>query len=359
MPLFAGPGVTPSLRGLTTNVVNLQPGQVYTVPPGWFYAKTGKYTTLQEFDPITTCYRGVGAGPTDGFMEFNYSDGNNYRLANQTGCAVGARVTVAGSAYTSRPTVAASAGNSIWLPIIGGLVNTTVTVTNGGVSYTYPPQVLFAAPPSPGVQATGYCTISAGAVTSVTVTDQGAGYISPPTIQFINDPREGVNGVTAGYNASAIATLTGAGTLAALLCLDHGTPLTSLPTLTITGGGGASGAGIVIMDWTVTSYSIIPSSSGAGYSGNVLISAYGGFTTSPAAYTNPTIEQNLLKGRSAQIIAALSGAALTTAGQSVQDGGIYPGVPNWISQFNTPPTTAAFVTLNVGGVQDVSILLTT
>ena len=47
MALFSGQGVTPSLKGTTTNVVTLQAGQVQTLSPaGWYWVKTGLYTTL-------------------------------------------------------------------------------------------------------------------------------------------------------------------------------------------------------------------------------------------------------------------------------------------------------------------------
>src|SRR5665213_55996 len=103
--LFSGPGVNPSLKGAITNVINLQAGAVYPIGPntagggGWFNAKPGKYTVLQEFDPITGIWRGIGAGSTGASIEYMYSDGQNYRLANQSGCVVGARVVNAGSGY--------------------------------------------------------------------------------------------------------------------------------------------------------------------------------------------------------------------------------------------------------------------
>lgn len=359
MPLFAGPGVTPSLRGLATNVFTLQAGEVFTIPAGWFSPKPGRYTVLQEYDPITTIWRSIGAGPSSAHMELMYSDGTNYRFANQTGCCVAARVVVAGSGYTSAPTCTAGSGSSIWRCIVGGAVSTSVTVSNGGSNYTYPPTVLFSAPPTPGVQATGYCTLTSGAVSSVTITDQGAGYSSPPTISFINDPREGVNSVTQGFNAAAVATLTGAGTVTAVVCLDHGTALTSVPALTISGGGGSNATAVAIMNFTLTAYTISGNSSGAGYFGSVLISAFGGYTTSTAAYTNPTIEQSPYRGRQALIVGALTGSALTVTGQSVSDGGSYPGVPTIISYYNSPPATGAAMGASVGGATDVCVLLTT
>ena len=352
MGLFSGPGLTPSLKGVPTNVISLSAGECWTIyPAGWWVIRQGKFTTIQQYDPITGIWRTIGAGASAGGVEYIYSDGENYRLANQTGCVVGAIVTAAGSAYTSAPTVTATAVSGTTSPIfraiVGGAVNTSVTVTNGGVNYTYPPIVLFSAPPAGGVQATGHCTLASNAVTSVTVDDQGAGYASAPTITFVNDPREGVNGVTQGSNAAAIATLTGSGTVTAIVCVDHGAPLTaqtSVPTLAISGGGGSSATATAIVDWTIQAYTV--TSSGTGYSGAVVVSAYGP-TLSGAAYTNPTIQYNLVKGRNAFIVAANS-TNITATGQTVSDGGVYPGVPSLITYYNQPPTTAAVLEFHDG-----------
>ena len=361
MALFSGQGVTPSLKGTTTNVVTLQAGQVQTLSPaGWYWVKTGLYTSLQQYDPITGIWRAVGAGDNTAVDHFIYSDGVNYRLANQTGAPVGALLTNAGSGYTSAPVVTASAGNSIWRAIVGGAVSTTVTVTNGGSNYTYPPIVQFQAPPSYGVQATGYATLTNGVVTSVTVTNQGAGYASAPIVQFINDPREGVNGVTQGYNAAATCTLTGAGTVTAVLCVDHGQGgLTSLPTLSFAGGGGSSAAATAIMCWSITGYTA--GTAGAGLAGSVArITAEDAFPTTSPAYTNPFTQSGLVKTRNADIKAPISGAGITATGAVVYDGGIYTSSPTpLVVPTASVVTTAPVVTFAMGGQSDTSYIMQT
>src|ERR1700674_130646 len=227
---YGGPGVTPSLEGLPGTTLNLQAGQTFIIPSGVFQLGLGPYTAFQEADPITGIWRTVGTGMAGGGMGgaagplWNvHSDGVNWRLANQSGCAVGAVVTTAGSGYTTPPTVVASAGGSKWSAIVGGAISATVTVTNGGTGYNYPPLVVFSLPPALGLPASGYCTLSGTAVSTVTVTDRGAGYNAPPTISFIIDPREnGINGLTPGSGAAAVASLTGAGTITGLVCVDHG-----------------------------------------------------------------------------------------------------------------------------------------
>ena len=355
MPLaMGGQGVQPTLRGQPTDIFTLQAGQCYIVPSGtWYIGK--KYARIQQLDLVTGVWRNVG---DDGPWGYVRSDGNNIRLANQTGCAVGALTTNVGSAYTSAPVVTPSAGASIWQSIVGGQINTTVTVMQGGSGYTYPPFVAFSAPPYPGIQATGYCTLSAGAVSTVTVVDQGAGYTAPPTVTFFNDSREGLNGTTVGSGAAAITSLTGAGTVTGLLCLDHGNPLTSLPTLAFSGGGGASAAATTIMDWCITGYSVTGGgtvyTAGAGF---VEVSAVQRLTAGTASGTNPTMMAQILRQRRAAIVAPTSaGGVITATGLQVADGGHYPYAPGQndtlIVVGQAIVTGAANLALTVGGIND-------
>ena len=358
MGLFSGSGLTPSLKGVPTNVVNLVSGQCFTLTPaGWYYIKLGIYSTLQQFDPITQIWRTIGAGSANGVVEYVYSDGVNYRVANQTGCPVGALITNAGTGYTSAPVVTASAGGSIWRAIVGGAVSTSATITNGGVNYTYPPLIQVSAPPPGGIQATATCTISSGAVNAITITNQGAGYASTPTLTFVNDPREGVNGVTQGYNAAATVVLTGAQTVTGLLCLDHGAGgQASIVTLSFSGGGGASAAATAIMCWSITAYAA--GTAGAGLAGTVAqISAEDAFPTTAAAYTNPYTQSQLVKTRNANIKAPISGAGITATGQVVYDGGIYTSSPTpLVIPTASIVTTAPVVTFTMGGQTDVSYI---
>lgn len=350
MPVVYGaPGVQPSLRGAPTNVWTLQPGQTDIINPGAWAVRCGKYTCVQEYDTVQTTWRTVGGDWPTASMLNVYSDGVNMRVANQTGCAVGALITNGGTLYTSAPVVAASAGASVWTAIVGGAISTSVTVTNGGVAYVYPPVLQFSAPPAPGIQATGFATITSGAVSSITVTDQGAGYTSAPTVTLINDPRD-----TTGANAQATTTLTGAGTITGLLVTDHGNAVTSIPTLTFTGGGGSGAAATTIMCWAMTGVSFATTGSGfSGVQGAVELSALGGFPTTAAAYTNPTTQANLVRPRKASILATLTAGAVSNSAQTVLDGGIYAGTPSVIlysSQIGAnPPGTA---TPTMGGVAD-------
>ena len=135
MRLFGGPGQTLNTYGWP-NTYALQAGEVYypfsnqnpanpgkgTGNAGWGSIKLGRYAVWQVLDPVSGIWRGIG---DDGNAQrFVYGDGFNLRIANQTGCAVAAVVTTAGSGYTSAPTVTASAGNSSWVAVLGPLVST-------------------------------------------------------------------------------------------------------------------------------------------------------------------------------------------------------------------------------------------
>lgn len=356
MPLyFGGTGVTPSLK-LGFNEVSLAPGQAWPIPAGWYFVKMGGYTALQTYDPILATWRPVGGGAqSGGAYDYIWSDGNNYRFANLTGCVVGALLTNAGTGYTSAPVVTASAGGSIWRAVLGGLVSTSVTVTNGGTNYTYRPTVSFSAPPAGGIQATGFCTLSGGAVSTVTITNQGGGYTSPPQISFINDPREGLNNVAAGYNAAAVCTLTGANTIAGVVCIDPGTGgLTSVPTLSFAGGGGASAAATAIMCWSITAFT---PTAGTGFTGPSLLSGLDAFPTTAAAYTNPAIQSGWVKTRPASILMPATAGAPTATGAVFYDGGIYTSTPTALITTNgaliTQTTTIAFT---MGGQNDTSYI---
>jgi hypothetical protein len=320
--IFGAQGVSPTFRGQPGNTIKLQGGQTYLVPPGTWDAQLGPYSCAQQYDPLTTIWRSIG-GESSMFRYIN-SDGNNYRIANLTGCVVGAQVTNKGSGYLAPPTVTDNGGGGVtYLAILGPVVS-TITVLNGGTGYVYPPIVQISAPPSPGIQATAYATLSAGVVSTITITDEGGNYVTPATVTITNDPRD-----TVGSGAVAAANLSGAATIAGIVVTNPGSPITStsaVPTITITAvNGGTSGAATPLMCSTITGYTV--TSAGSGYSGTVEISALGtGYGGSAAAYTNPKIQDGgLVRTRAATIIAATSAGTIVTSGATYLDGGIYDG----------------------------------
>lgn len=348
---FGGVGVTLPLNQIGTNGFTLQAGEVMPIPSGYFNIRHGGNTTVQVYDPVTTTWRPCGFDQGN-FIQVD-SDGNNYRIANQTGCPVAVVLTNAGTGYTSAPTVTAAAGGSTYVAVVGGLVSTSVTVVNGGTNYTYPPLVVFGAPGSPGIPASGYSTISGGAVSTITVTNQGGGYNVAPFISLVNDPRD-----TTGSGATATCSLTGSQTIAGVLITNHGTAITSgtVPALTFSGGGGSSAAATLIMDWTVTSYAV--TAGGAGYNGYVKVETVGaGTPTIAPAYTNPDTQVNLFRGTPAVILGALSSNAVTATGQALVQGGHIAssalGSNNLgVAISGGTASTVATLTLGVGGASD-------
>ncbi|MGA8499513.1 MAG: hypothetical protein WB764_28800 [Xanthobacteraceae bacterium] len=345
---YGGAGVTLSNKlGFTD--VGLASGQTYLFPSGWYYVKPGPYSCLQVYDPVLAVWRGVGGeGAGNAQPHYISSDGNNYRLANLTGCAVGASVTNVGSGYTSAPTVSISGQNSIWRAVVGGAVSQTVTVSNGGANYTYPPAILFSSPPVGGIQATGYATLSGGALSTVTMVNQGGGYTSPPSISIVNDPRD-----TLGYGASAVCSLTGAKTIAGVICVDPGSGgLTSVPSLVFSGGGGSSAAATAIMCWSILSFT---PTAGTGYTTSSLLSGLDVFPTAATTILNPAIQSQWVKTRLAQILMPASAGAPTATGAVFYDGGIYTSTPTALvttgGELITQSATFAF---GMGGENDVS-----
>lgn len=354
MPVFGGSNISLALGGQGSDAFAVPPGQDITIPAGTYnIASELGYTSVAVYDPISTTWRAVG-NDTVAFKQIA-SDGTNYRLQNTTGCCIGALLTQAGGGYTSAPTVTVSSatGAAKAIAIVGGAVGTSPSVTNGGSNYTYPPQVVIAAPPAPGIQATGYATLTSGAVSSVTITNQGAGYLTPPLIALVNDPRD-----TTGQGATVVLSLTGAQTVTGVLITDHGSAQTALPTLSFSGGGGASAVAVAIMDWTVTAYAV--AFPGAGFAGAYEIRTLGtGIPTTTPAYTNPQTQTQLLRTRPASIIAALASTGFTATGQLVVDGGRFGGTASNLSILEIGgtgqtalPTTAATLTLAVGGTND-------
>lgn len=86
----------------------------------------------------------------------------------------------------------------------------TITVTNGGSSYSSTPTVNFSGGGGTGAAATA--TVSGNAVTAITITNKGSGYTSAPTISFSGG---------GGSGAAATATVTDPATKTAKYSLEH------------------------------------------------------------------------------------------------------------------------------------------
>jgi hypothetical protein len=264
LPLLYPQGLTPlpfnlAQQPISRNVA-LPAGGAILIPPGtWMIFSTGGFSVVQYLSPVSGEWVPLGSSPqTTGFVFVN-SDGVNFRVWNPKGFPISGTVTAAGSGYVqSSTTVTSGSGGSLWHAIVGGAVNSTVTIGNdskgnvGGAGFTLPPILVVQAPPAQiqnlpstataqgGVAATATCTISAGAINAVTVVAAGAGYTAAPTIQVIPNPFDpAIGSITV---PTLTTTLTGAGTITAVLLDFFGTASGSAPTLTIAGAGTAATA---------------------------------------------------------------------------------------------------------------------
>lgn len=336
-----------------TNNFNLAPGEALPIPAGNWMIDCGKYGSLQFLDPVTQIWTLLRSGDNNGQTQQISSDGFNVRIANLTGCVVGAVVTNAGSAYVqSTTTVTPSAGNSTWQAIVGGALSTSVTVVTSGNNYGMAPLVFFDAPPAPGVQATGIAVIAASTaagntVSSITVLNQGAGYPSLPNVTILpnpTDPNYIAGSITA--NATGLATLTGAGSITAVLCTNPGVAVASTTTLTIAGAGASATATALFLQ-AITSVTSV--SAGAGYGVTQLTTSSGANTVASPIWTNPEIELYNFVPRPAQIPLTITGGTLTSV-TSITDGGLFLSSPGPLFQSSGVVTTAASVTFVRGGV---------
>ena len=373
-------------------LMSLPGGGIFYPPPGQYLFTSGYTTVLEWWDPIQQQWRVYG--PVGARSLQVTCDGYNMRIINASGIVTGANITNAGSggvngigATATGVTVSFGAAPSNGVAatayaIVGGQINSTITITAGGSGYLVPPILLIDPPPPGGIQATAVCTISAGAINAVTVTNQGAGYTSAPTVtvipqfQYYAGGPSGsfaVAGVGIGGSSTAVsgtpggsvlpnnvglgsgavltvnATLAGTGTVTGIVPVQQGVGYTgtTIPTITITGAGAAAATAIMSMSLS----SITITSGGVAYGTNTpMWSSNGG----SIAKTN---NNNALMMRQAFGGATLSGGAVNAT--TIDDPGFgFQTVPllTVTQSAGTPATTLANLTAVVGGINDVFIL---
>lgn len=337
------------LNGAAYDVANayqsLAPGQSIIIPPGQYSVGPGPYSFFQSFDPINQIWRGFSTARSPG--GWLWSDGANYRVANLTGCPVAAIVTVGGSGYVqSSTTCVANTGGSTWQPIVGGMLS-LATISVAGSGYGLAPLLFIAEPPAPGVQATGYCTITGGSVTGVTLTNVGAGYQAAPTAVIVPSPFD-PNLPTLPVQAVASFGVIGAGSITAILCTNNGAPAS--PTLTIAGAGTGATATAVQCS-TIASGSV--AAGGAGFTGGGGFTTYGGIPSAVPQWANPAIQLTGAIPRPAQGAFFATGGSLISI-STIVDGGLFFGTPVVAvdSGAGNLQTTTASVTVVLGSTND-------
>lgn len=376
---------------------------------GQYFLQLGQYSVLQMFDDGLNYWQNVNVSPM-GLVTVS-SDAANWRIANSTGCPVGALITAAGSGGTNGFygysqfgsgqggqitiqngitsvgnaifTITPSAGGSLWNAIVGGAINTTIsfsgTVYNGnygvngtfgattggitasaGANYTKAPIIVFSPPVNQGAQPyalpCAVCAISGGAISSITVTQQGAGLLGLPGITVIPQPGDTTGGgAVIGWIAANDAQV-GSGTVTLMWPYSYGTALTAVPTFTYGGSSNPAPTVTAIMNFTLTGVGGV---AGAGYGttpGGVI---NGGIVAGTAAYTNPMYDKQL------SIPVPPPFSVTTATGVPVLYAGAFSGVnyqaiPTYaaIPNGTAAPGTANASTFTVGGVNDYCRLQT-
>jgi hypothetical protein len=344
---------------------------------GQYLVNLGPYCSLQMYDSTQQIWRNVPAA--NGTPIFFSSDGTNYRLANTTGCPVGAIVTTGLGGLTNgfnTVTVTPTAGSSTWNTIVGGsMPSGLVSITTTGSGYIYPPQLIFTPVnqgSSPYIMPTAVAVLSGGSISSVTVLSVGAGMLTAPSITVINRPGDTVGTGAVLLPPQSLTT----GSLAHMWPVNYGTPVTVAPTFTFTPA--SSIAATAIMNFTVTGISVVTAGASLGASIAMMAtsgpgSVPGGPETLTAIVSNAYYDKLCIFPRPAQIgfftgatgivtQAALLGSSL---GVQVKDAGfgIQGTSLGFVPMYVTPSavatgatSTATFVAGAVGATNDQCVI---
>jgi hypothetical protein len=327
----------------------------YTIPSGNWYIVLGPYTALQYFDSLANLWRTAQTGPNSDPV-LVASDGVNYRLKNVVGQCMAGVITAAGSGMNNGvystslgSNLAAAIGNSLTFAetvgtptrrgtynlVVGGAINTTITITAAGSGYAAFPTLYASDPPAGGVRATAVCTAltAGGGLSTVTVTNQGAGYTTAPTWTVIPQ-----TGDITGNGAVLTSTLAGSGTLTAMYATDPGAGYIVVPTFTFTGGG--SPAATAVMCMTVATVGTPTVTGMAPTSGVYPCTISAGYVAATPIYTNTAISTGLYTPQAGLILANVTGATTMTFGNGVSAtntfpvyGGLHQAIPTVAASF--------------------------
>lgn len=387
LPRLGGPGIGLNLTGALgslaptapgvfsgaspSNAVTLPAGCVFIVPAGTYYIEPGQVTSLQFLDPVSQSWRTINSTPNAGGFNVD-SDGGNIRLANLTGCVIGALITNSGTGMTNGIgtaatglTITVSSGGSVWIPVVGGVHSTGVAVTTTGSNYSFAPQLVCSPPPAGGIQMTATCTVAGGSVSTVTVVNQGAGYKSAATILAVNDYRD-TTGSGAVITPSIVATASGTLTAMYPSALQnaafvdgvggHGKPLTAVPTFTFSAGSTISAT--AIMNFCVTGLTVTGGGSGVP-AGSMLVAMSGAIVSGTRAtnVAGPIVDTGLTQPRPAWIQPSLNAGSVSTTGSVIVDPGFgFQAVPTLalINGTGLAGSSGISITSLVGGQSDTN-----
>lgn len=356
-----------------TNQVCLAPGENIVLPAGDYLVGLGGYLVMQYKDPLTGVWAFVpGAGYERG-AQFITSDGQNFRIANLTGCPAHAVVTSTGSGYVQGSTTltVTGGGDSTWSPIIGGaLAFSGGSVVSSGAGYGVAPLMLIPAPQSyqtnangvGGVAASGYVGISSGTVvqTGVTFTNPGAGYQSAPANFALLPTPSDPNLATGITLATAAFTLTSASLLMGVLCTNNGAPLAAIGgiTLTVNGVGSTASVSVAVMQ-TITAVTVSTAGTGYGTTQNPVLVA-GGAPAQGTITNNPDYLYLSWFPRLPNITLTPGNTSVSVGSAAVvYDGGLFLGPPGAAQMYPTTPSATASVAIlavTTGSRPDIAII---
>lgn len=324
----------------SSNRIALAPGEALPLAAGDYYLSLGSYLVLQYLDPVTNTWSMGAAAAWTGSIQFVKSDGFTVRIANLTGCPVSASITAYGSGYVQASTTVTAVGStSTWQPIVGGQLGTvgtfTIAIPTVGGGYGIAP-ILMIPPPPPaannangvgGVAAHGYVTISSGTVSGISITNPGAGYPVAPTAVLVTNPAD--PNINTGITQGAVAfSLTGSGSLTAVLCTNNGAPITPANITLTVGGAGTNATVVANVLQTITAASITGAGTGYG-TVQALLTTVGGAPSAGTITNNPEFLNLAFRPRPADIGLAVTGlGTISTQLGTIYDGGLFLSKPN-------------------------------
>jgi hypothetical protein len=343
-----------------TAYLGLPAGEAVVIPAGEWIIESGPNSFVQHLDPITGTWRDVSA--RTGQPDTVNSDGFTRRVANLTGCPIGAVVAGGGTGFAQgTAAITASAGGSLWQAIVGGSL-TVSSIINPGSGFTVRPMVLIPDPPSAsangigGIPAVASCTLANATVSAVSLSNVGAGYTSA-TISALLVPSPFDTNLGSITNGTVNFILTNTGLITGALCLNQGAPLAGPAlALTLTAAGGAgSGATITpVIVQTIVSAGVVAGGVAWGDVAHpALITTVGGIPVSVSAIGNPLVEFTAVRPRQA-VLSGTCNAGGSITGVTIQDAGLFYGTPtiNITSGNGLIPSALASITVVMGSNLD-------
>jgi len=356
-----------------TNRVALAPGEQLVIPAGDWMISMGGYLVIQYFDPVSGTWTFAAGTSHNRGMNLITSDGFNVRLANLTGCPVGAVVTAYGTAWVQASTTitVTGGGGSTWAPIVGGQLSASITTSGYGAGYGVTPIIIVPAPQPPstnangvgGIAASAYANLtSGGTVNTVSLTNPGAGYqTAPPNTLMLPNPTDPniSTGITLG---TVLFSLVGSGSITGVLMTNPGAVL-ALPasiTLAVAGAGSSATVQAIYMS-TVTAATVAAPGVGYGLSPS-LVTTVGGYPPTGTITNNPDFNYLTFFPRPAQISLTPSNTSVSagTAGV-VYDGGLFVSAAAPTSIWLTGGTVGTIATIGnvalvMGSRPDIAIM---